>query len=227
MNQMVVVTSGPTMTSREIAELTGKRHPDVKRDIDTMLTDLGEDVSKFARIYQDSMNRDQVEFALDRELTETLLTGYSAPLRRAVIARWRQLEAGISASPQFLIPTTLSGALRLAAEQAEIIEQQALEIEAAQPALQMVQRYVEAKSSKCLSDVAKILNWKPQAFIAELHKDGVIFKRSGSWVPYQQHIDAGRFTVKTGEGQGHAWAQARVEPAGIEWLARKYGKEAS
>ncbi len=48
-----------TMTSREIAELTGKRHPDVKRDIETVLVDVEIDVSKFAHIYRDSMSRDQ------------------------------------------------------------------------------------------------------------------------------------------------------------------------
>ncbi|MEJ5081078.1 Rha family transcriptional regulator [Ochrobactrum sp. MYb379] len=81
-----------TMSSREIAELTGKRHPDVKRDIEKMLNELEEDVSRFAHIYQDSMNRDQNEYQLDRELTETLLLGYSAPLRRKVIKRLRELE---------------------------------------------------------------------------------------------------------------------------------------
>ncbi len=66
------------MSSREIAELTGKRHPDVKRDIEKTLKDLGEDVSSFAHIYLDTMNREQTEYRLDRELTETLLLGYSA-----------------------------------------------------------------------------------------------------------------------------------------------------
>lgn len=80
------------MTSREIADLTGKRHPDVTRDIEKMLVDLQEDVSSFAHIYFDGMNRSQQEYRLDRELTETLLTGYSAILRRKVIARWRELE---------------------------------------------------------------------------------------------------------------------------------------
>lgn len=86
-----------TMTSREIAELTGKQHQHVKRDIESMLIELSEDVSSFGRIYFDSMNREQTEYALDRELTETLMTGYSAVLRRKVIARWRELESGAPA----------------------------------------------------------------------------------------------------------------------------------
>ena len=82
-----------TMTSREIAVLTGKRHDNVCMDIKKMLLELGEDPLNFQGIYFDSMNREQTEYSLDRELTETLLTGYSAKLRRKVIARWRELEA--------------------------------------------------------------------------------------------------------------------------------------
>ena len=82
-----------TMSSREIADLTGKRHPDVKRDIQSMAKDLQEDVSSFAHIYLDAMNRQQTEYLLDREHTDCLLTGYSAAMRMAVIKRWRELES--------------------------------------------------------------------------------------------------------------------------------------
>jgi len=85
--------SRTTMSSREIAELTGKRHPDVKRDIQAMAAELEEDASTFAHIYLDSMNREQTEYLLDKELTDTLLTGYSAKMRRAVVRRWTELEA--------------------------------------------------------------------------------------------------------------------------------------
>lgn len=95
------------MTSREIAELTCKAHFNVLVDVRKMLSELGEDELKFQGIYRDSMNREQVEFHLDRELTEVLLTGYSAVLRRKVIARWRELESGASPS----VPQTLSAGL--------------------------------------------------------------------------------------------------------------------
>lgn len=88
-----------TMSSREIAELTGKRHPDVKRDIDTMMDQLGEDVSKFARIYFDSMNRKRAEYRLPKDLTITLVAGYSAVLRHRIVKRWMELEAA-AAQPQ-------------------------------------------------------------------------------------------------------------------------------
>jgi phage regulator Rha-like protein len=70
-----------TMSSREIANLTGKRHPDVKRDIQTMASELKVNVSSFAHIYLDGRNREQTEYLLDREHTDCLLTGYSAGLR--------------------------------------------------------------------------------------------------------------------------------------------------
>lgn len=85
-----------TMSSREIAKLTAKRHDHVKRDIEKMLADLEEDAPSFGAIYFDTMNRQQIEYMLDRELTETLLTGYSASMRRRVIRRWRELEASVS-----------------------------------------------------------------------------------------------------------------------------------
>lgn len=123
-----------------------------------------------------------------------------------------------SYSPE--VPQTMAEALRLAADLCDKIEQQ-------RPAVEFFGRYVEAKSSKSLSDVAKVLGWKPQEFIRELHGLGIIFKRGNSWVPYQDQIDCGRFTVKTGEENGHAYVQARIEPKGMAYLANLLGKESN
>ena len=85
-------SSNLKMTTREIAEVTGKRHDHVKRDVDVMFKELELDAPKFGVIYLDSRNRQQIEYVLDEELTLTLVTGYSIKLRNAVIKRWKQLE---------------------------------------------------------------------------------------------------------------------------------------
>jgi hypothetical protein len=98
--------SRTTMSSREIANVTGKRHDNVKRDIIAMLKDLKVDVLSFEDIYLDGRNREQVQYLLDREHTDCLLTGYSAPLRMKVIRRWRELEQQQGAREQVLLNGT-------------------------------------------------------------------------------------------------------------------------
>jgi len=118
------------MSSREIAELTGKRHFHVTTDIEKMLGDLEEDVTNFRAIYLDSMNREQTEYLLDKELTDTLLTGYSAKMRRAVIRRWTELEGGrvIATLPDFANPAAAARAWADEVEQKQAAEQARLQL---------------------------------------------------------------------------------------------------
>lgn len=74
----LVSTNVPlTMTSREIAELTGKRHADVMRDIRNMLEDLGLTERSFASSYVDGTGRTLPMYDLPKDLTITLVSGYS------------------------------------------------------------------------------------------------------------------------------------------------------
>ena len=98
--------SRTTMSSREIASVTGKRHDNVLRDIAAMLKDLKVDLLRFEDIYLDGRNREQLQYLLDREHTDCLLTGYSAPMRMKVIRRWRELEQQQGAREQVLLNGT-------------------------------------------------------------------------------------------------------------------------
>ena len=80
------------MSSREIAELTGKQHKNVKRDIEKMITGLELDALNFEHIYFDTQGRKQAEYHLNQELTITLISGYSVKLRHAIVKRWMELE---------------------------------------------------------------------------------------------------------------------------------------
>lgn len=219
-----LATLAPTMSTREIADLIGKQHSNIKISAERLAAS-GVIGTLAAQEFTHNGNT-YVEYRLNKR-DSVVLTAQNCPEFTAkIVDRWQELEAQ-AAAPTFQIPTTLSGALRLAAEQAERIEQQAAQIEAAAPAVAFVDRFVEAKSSKCLSDVAKLLGWKPQAFIAKLNADAVIFKRGGCWLPFQSHIDMDRFEVKTGEASGHAFQQTRVTPAGVAWLANRYQVKAA
>ncbi|ELY4528845.1 Rha family transcriptional regulator [Cronobacter sakazakii] len=100
-----------TMSSREIAKLTGKDHKNVIRDIWEMIDDLygvakdGSDLSH--KKNQTVTLADGVDvtvdsrgyvshFRLDKPHVECLLTGYSAVLRMTVIRHIYQLEAQIN-----------------------------------------------------------------------------------------------------------------------------------
>lgn len=82
-----------TMSSREIAELTGKEHRNIKRDVQNMCKQLNLDVLSFEQTYLDGSNRQQTEYALPRRECEILVTGYDVKRRAAVIDRWFELES--------------------------------------------------------------------------------------------------------------------------------------
>jgi len=101
-------TSKPTMSSREIAELTGKLHKNVMADIRTMCDQLGIDSAEFSAQYRDGSGRILACFELDRYHTEVLITGYDVKRRAAVIKRWYDLESGkaLPVTQQPSIPAT-------------------------------------------------------------------------------------------------------------------------
>ena len=88
------LTDIQTMSSLEIAEVTGKQHKHVMADVRKMLNELGESDSSFLRSRRNSQNKEQTYFLLDHDLTMTLVSGYNVKLRHAVIARLRALENG-------------------------------------------------------------------------------------------------------------------------------------
>jgi phage regulator Rha-like protein len=104
-----------TMSSLEIAELTGKRHAHVVRDISNMLDELGQPKIGFSSTYRSLQGKTLTCYYLPKDLTLTLITGYSIPLRHKINQRWLELEG----QSQLAIPQTLPEALRLAASLAE------------------------------------------------------------------------------------------------------------
>ena len=113
MNALIASNHPMTMSSIEIAELTGKRHPDVMRDIRTQLGKLlGLGLSKFAHTQVNEQNGQPYPvYLLPKRETLILVSGYSVELRARIIDRWQELEAREQPAP----PVNLSDARSLRA----------------------------------------------------------------------------------------------------------------
>lgn len=116
-NQLINLNSTPTMSSREIAELTNKNHADVMRDIRNIEAELSLSISAESE-YVNSRNQKHPEYLLTKENSLLVVSGYSVTLRKRIIDRWQELEN----KQHMNMPQTFAEALQLAADQARQIE---------------------------------------------------------------------------------------------------------
>ncbi|MFJ5367533.1 phage antirepressor KilAC domain-containing protein [Pectobacterium punjabense] len=208
------------MTSREIAELTGKEHKNVNVDIRRMLDEMGEDALKFQRIYPDSMNRQQTEYYLDREHTECLITGYSAILRMRVIKRLRELE---NAS---VLPADYPQALRHAADLAEkTLRLQSQLVEAA-PKIDFADRVSEISKGISIPNYAKAVGLGPIKLFEWMRSQGILITGGQRHnLPMQRFIGSGYFAVRQGtyetNGEVRASFTTMLTGKGEQWLTKK------
>ena len=103
MTNLSQVVNVQTMSSLEIAELTGKQHKNVLADIRKMLTELEEEPAeilagdknqqfKFQSAYLDAKGEPRVCFQLPKRECLILVSGYNVKMRAAIIDRWQELE---------------------------------------------------------------------------------------------------------------------------------------
>lgn len=218
----VVGGSALTMSSREIAELTGKDHANVMRDIRGMLEELGEDALRFEDIYSDAYGRAQPCFNLPKDLTITLVAGYNVQMRHAIVKRWQELEAK-QAKPAELSRMDI---LKLAMESEQARIEAEYKLALAAPKVEFVDRYVQASSGALgFRQVCKTLCLNEKWLADFLIERQIMYRLAGKLTPYQQHIQAGRFEVKTGvSGGGHGYVQPKFTPKGVQWLAAEMAK---
>lgn len=120
-----------TMSSLEIAELTGKHHDNVMSDIEKMLKDLEIHAPDFTGTYKTARGNEYKCYNLPKRETLVLVSGYNVTMRARIIDRWQELEQ--KESIQFKMPKTLSEALLLAGQQAALAEERQRLLEQQKP----------------------------------------------------------------------------------------------
>lgn len=214
-----------TMSSREIAELCEKEHRHVARDIEVMFEQLEINPKGYVQIWTHPQNGQSYrEFMLPKDLTLTLVAGYSVKLRKRIIDRWLELEN--QQNPTALLPQNYLQALEQLVASEKEKQALALENKSMKPKADFVDLYVDIGTTKSLRETAKILNMPEKAMIAALERDKALYRQSGNLIPYSDKQSRGLFTVKTGTAEhGHNFTQTRVTSKGIQWIAQRYASE--
>lgn len=223
MNSLTTIpTVTATMSSLLIAEITGKDHSHVMRDIRNVLEEAGIDESKFGGIYLDAYKREKPCYLLPRRECDLVISGYSVKYRLAIIDRWHALEG----QQTLRIPTHIE-ALRIAADALEQVEEQKQLLAIAAPKVDAYDRLEDADGSMTITDSAKVLQIKPSDLFNYLKAATWIYKRPmcSAYVAYQKRLDQGWLTEKTrqveqGDGTFRISAQVRITPTGITKLAK-------
>ncbi|KAA0686002.1 phage regulatory protein/antirepressor Ant [Neorhizobium sp. P12A] len=233
MNELINTTVGQpaTMSSIEIADLCGKRHDHVMRDIRVMLEALDEGLPKFGGTYSDSQGKQQKCFHLPRDLTMTLITGYSIPLRKKVIDRLDELERRQPVTIDLNDPANLRALLLDNVNKVIDLQHQ---LEEMQPAVAALEQIAEAHGSFNRTEAAKHLGIPPHTLMRWMTTNGWTYRRPGSKedIAYQSKIVAGYLEHKVNTGprpDGTEWVstQVRVTPKGLTVLAKAFPRSAS
>jgi Rha family phage regulatory protein len=166
-----------TMSSREIAELTGKRHDNVMADTRKMLFELYGDggVLNFQDTHTNEQNGQSYPiFKLPKRETLILVSGYNIQMRAKIIDRWQELE--VQAMPHLVSPLPdrrqlalmiLEAEEEIAAKNLKIAQQKAV-IAVTAPKADALDLLMEKEGKLSLTCAAKTLKVGPKQFIQYL-----------------------------------------------------------
>lgn len=222
-----IAAAGLTMSSHEIAQLTGKEHGHVLRDIRSMCAELygvnpnldGID-SKGIFVIRREDNGQTKHIDLPKRECLILVSGYSMTLRARIIDRWQELEAGLvqiqaPALPNFADPVAAARAWADAKE-SEQRANQALALAA--PKVEFVDLFVDTRDTKGFRDVCKLVGAAEGEFRDFLLKRRIAYYLNKALAPYAEHMHAGRMCLKIVLVGDRNISQMRFTSKGVKWI---------
>lgn len=211
-NEIITINTAQTMSSLQIAELTGKQHAHIMRDIRKLL-EQGVQESNFGLSYiirelPNGGSKQEPFYQLSKTGCLILASGYNAVLREKIINRWMQLEMMLI--PQ--APKTFAEALRLAADKVEENERLLGEIEEQQKLLvaqseqirdlnecnaemrvkaSYYDQILASKSTVTTTQIAQDYGMSAKKFNIELRNLKIQRKVGGQWILYSPYNTMG------------------------------------
>ncbi len=195
-------------TSLIVAEVFGKRHDHVLRDIENLSCSQEFNALNFGEIkYVDSRGREQKAYEMTKDGFSFLVMGYTGDkageFKERFINEFNKRDALLK-NDDYII----SRAMSVLSDRAKALEQQVqqkeeqlrLQEHVIQQAAPKVEYYEEVLQSETLiptNVIAKELGTSAVTLNRTLHKMGVIYRSGDTWVLYQKHQHKGYTGTKT------------------------------
>lgn len=233
MNELINVQNEITMTSLEIAELTGKRHDNVLRDIKEQLGQLG-GLLKFEQTYTHPQNKQVYKmYRLPKREVLILISGYSVQLRAKIIDKLEELERKLKAQTPEL-PQTYLEALESLVESEKRNQTLQQQIEENKPKVAFADSVASSTDTISVGQMAKLIQQNGvdigrKRLFDYLRKNGYLIKGKSKDInmPSQKSMEQGLFQIKetvidTGS-KAIISLTPRVTTKGQEYFLRLFG----
>jgi len=184
--ELIEISSVKTMSSLEIAELTGKNHDKVMIDIKSMLDELEIGHADFRDSYKSLQNKNLICYNLPRRECDILISGYSIKYRTAIIDRWQELEL------QQALPSTKLEWMKLAVELEEVNQANLLKIEQDKPKVDFALAIKHTDGKVSVGDFAKVLGFGRNRLFKMMRDDKILMSNN---IPYQNYQERKYFDV--------------------------------
>jgi len=205
MSELIPTDTNQRMSSLDIAELTGKKHNKVMRDIRSLIDQGAINESSFGLVeYKDAKGESRPMYLLDFKATMTLITGYDAVRRSKVIDRWADLESGAATPVPAGLPN-FNNPIESARAWADVKEgeQAALkQIEADRPKVEFYEAVEATEQTVEFSLFAKAVSRSGGFIIGRNRLYGLLREKNilmdgykSKNMPYQRYVDQGWFEV--------------------------------
>ena len=219
MTQIININKVQTMTSLEIAELTGKQHKNVMQAIRNMepawekVTGLKFQLCEKSYLLANGVTKKQPFYQLTKTECLYIATKFNDEARAKLVLRWQELELQEQKRRQQLCLPEPKEILRLADN---IIGE----------GLRMLNE--EAEDTLTATQVAKTFNMKVYDFNAVLRDMGIQYRRGGHWNISDDLADRGLTALRTHvsyslKGEKKVKVYMTWTMAGLHYLNSKLG----
>jgi Rha family phage regulatory protein len=211
MDELVIIKNNglSVTTSLKVAEIFGKDHRKVCRDIEELSCSIEFNAANFGRIsYTDSMNREQRAYEMTKDGFSFLVMGYTgekaAKFKEDFIKAFNHNEAllknpdYILAQAQRILFERVKNAEALLRQKDERLALQEHELKQAAPKVEYYDSVLQAENTHTSTTIAKELGLNSaQALHKLLSTKGIMFYHEKHWVLFAKYQKLGLTTTRT------------------------------